>query len=287
MRVDNCAILWQIEKTNDLEGGAAVKLEAILAALGGHVWSGRVLVLDMTDSTNTQAKLLAQKSAPDGTVVIADHQTGGRGRQGRSFSSPAGQGVYLTALLRPDCAAQQLGLLTVMAAVSVCDAVETACGVRPGIKWTNDLVLGGKKLGGILTELSVTPDGSVDYVVVGAGVNVNQTAAEFPPELRAVATSIFEQTGKRIDREVLAAEMIRALHHMAQALPGDGVWLDRYRADCITVGKAVRIFRAGEMHTARADGIGDDGSLLVTYDDGTTGAVTAGEVSVRGLLGYV
>ncbi len=146
-----------------------MKYEAILAALGGHPWTDRIVVLDEVDSTNTEAKRLALKSAPDGTVVISDHQTGGRGRQGRSFSSPAGQGVYLTVLLRPNCTAQQLGLLTVMAAVAVCDAVEAACGVRPGIKWTNDLVLGGKKLCGILTELSLAPDGTVDSVGFFAG----------------------------------------------------------------------------------------------------------------------
>lgn len=263
-----------------------MKKEAVLAALAEHPWARHLSVLDTVDSTNTAVILLAQQGAPAGTTIIADHQTGGRGRHGRSFCSPAGQGVYLSVLLRPDCAAEELGLLTVMSAVAMCDAVETVCGIRPGIKWTNDLVLGGKKLGGILTELSIASDGRADYVVIGVGINVGQTESVFPPELQTIAASIFEQTGIRPERERLAAEMIRAFHRMASALPGDSAWLERYRADCVTVGKEIRILRAGTQCFGHADAIGEDGSLLVTYRDGTKGAVTAGEVSVRGLFGY-
>ena len=269
--------------------GAADILSAaeIRAALGDHPWADRITVLPEVDSTNNYAKKLAQSGAPDGSVVVAEQQTGGRGRMGRSFSSPPGLGVYLTVLLRPGVRADALGDLTVRVAAAMCDAVERAAGVRPGIKWTNDLILGGKKLCGILTELSVEAEsGMAEFVVAGIGVNVGQTPDDFPPEVRPVATSLREQTGKTIPRARLAAEMIRALSRVAERADED--WLEKYRADCVTIGRQVRVIRAGAERTARADGVDETGALLVTWDDdGSHERIFSGEVSVRGLLGYV
>ncbi len=259
----------------------------IRAALGDHPWADRITVLPEVDSTNNYAKKLAQSGAPDGSVVVAEQQTGGRGRMGRSFSSPPGLGVYLTVLLRPGVRADALGDLTVRVAAAMCDAVERAAGVRPGIKWTNDLILGGKKLCGILTELSVEAEsGMAEFVVAGIGVNVGQSPDDFPPEVRPVATSLREQTGKMVPRARIAAEMIRALSRVAERADED--WLEKYRADCVTIGRQVRVIRAGAERTARADGVDGTGALLVTWDDdGSHERIFSGEVSVRGLLGYV
>ena len=136
--------------------------------LGDHPWAHTVRVLDTVDSTNNLAKQQARQGIPAGTVLIADRQSAGRGRLGRTFLSPGGVGIYFSVILRPACRPQALMHLTCASAVSMADAVERACGFRPGIKWTNDLVVGSKKICGILTELSVDPaTGLVDYAVVG------------------------------------------------------------------------------------------------------------------------
>lgn len=257
----------------------------IRAALGEHPWAQTITVLPEVDSTNNYAQQLALHGAPEGTIVLAETQTGGRGRMGRSFFAPPGQGVYLTAVLRPRARADALGDLTVRAAEALCDAVERVCGVRPGVKWTNDLVLGGKKLCGILTELSVQAgSGMADFVVLGAGVNVSQREEDFPADVRDVATSIYARTGRRVMRAQLAAEMIRALSRVAAG--EDAGWLARYRADCVTIGRTVRVVRAGSARTGFAEDVDETGALLVTWDDGTRERVFSGEVSVRGLEGY-
>ena len=158
------------------------------------------------DSTNSYLTAGALRGARDGLCAIADRQTAGRGRAGRPFRSDAGQGVYLSMLLRPNCAPTAAMTMTAHVAVAVCRALE-ACGVQPGIKWTNDLVLGTKKLCGILTELTVEAEtGTVDSIVAGIGVNVRQRPEDFPPELRTIAGSVRSETGLEISRARLAAE---------------------------------------------------------------------------------
>ena len=137
-------------------------------------WQDSLLWFDSIESTNTHARELARQGAAHGTVLIADHQTGGRGRLGRSFHSPAGSGVYMSVILRPNCNPQEIMHLTCAAAVAMCDAVETAAGFRPGIKWTNDLVCGHRKIAGVLTELGFDSHGNVDFAVVGIGINCCQ-----------------------------------------------------------------------------------------------------------------
>lgn len=174
---------------------------------------GRTLeCFESVDSTNSYLKRIAAEGAPDGAVAVADEQTAGRGRRGRSFSSGPGRGVYLSALLRPQLAPEKILPLTALGAVAACDAVERTCGVRPQIKWTNDLVLNGKKLSGTLTELSLEGEsGALQYAVIGIGVNCNNASEDFPPELREVATSLYLETGKRVQRAALAAALIEEL----------------------------------------------------------------------------
>ena len=260
---------------------------AIRECLGECPW--RLRIFGEVTSTNTLLKQMAQEGTPAGTVLIADRQTGGRGRLGRSFLSPGGVGVYLSALIRPDCAPTQLMHLTCAVAVAMCDAAENAFGFRPGIKWTNDLVVGTRKLGGILTELGLNPQtGRVDYAVLGIGINCGQTASDFDESIRSMATSVRMVTGRNADRNRLIAEMIKALEAMDQnLLTNPAAILDRYRRDCITLGQDVSILRGDELRHARALDIDTGGGLLVRYDTGETGTVTSGEVSVRGLYGYL
>ena len=251
-------------------------------------WQDSVLYFDSIDSTNTRAKELAAQGAPHGTVLIADHQTGGRGRLGRSFLSPAGTGVYLSVILRPGCAPGQLMHLTCAAAVAMCDAVEEAAGFRPGIKWTNDLVYKNRKIAGILTELRIGPNGLVDYAVVGIGINCCQQEEDFPPELRTMAGSLAMVSGKAVDRAEVAAAMIRALHEMDRHLTDKAGFMDRYRRDCITVGREISLLKAdGSIRHGTALSVDDEGALVVRFRDGTTEAVSSGEVSVRGMYGYL
>ena len=252
-------------------------------------WAGLVTVLDTADSTNTQARVLAEAGAPHGTVVLADRQTGGRGRLGRRFDSPAGLGLYLSLVLRPAAPAGELPPLTALAAVAVCSAVEAVAGRRPGIKWVNDLVLDGRKLGGILTELSIDADsGAARYAVVGIGINCAQWADDFPPELRETATSLTLACGREVGRETLAAAVIRELERMDRALSaGYADWLAAYASDCLTIGHEVKLLRGGTSRRARALGIDSKAALLVEYEDGSRETVDSGEVSVRGLYGYV
>ena len=252
-------------------------------------WQDSLLRFDSIDSTNTRAKLLAAQGAPHGTVLIADHQTGGRGRRGRSFHSPAGSGIYMSVVLRPGCEPPELMHLTCAAAVAMCDAVEASCGIRPGIKWTNDLVVGRRKIAGILTELGIGPKGNLDYAIIGIGINCCQEESDFPGEIRDIAGSLYSVTGKPIDRAKVAAAMMDALYRMDQVLMSEKTDLmNRYRADCITLKQPVSVVKAdGAVRHGIALDIDADGGLLVRFDNGAAETVSSGEVSVRGMYGYV
>ncbi len=264
--------------------------ESILAKLNAECPARDTLHwFDSIDSTNTRAKQLAAQGAPQGTIVIAGHQTGGRGRLGRSFSSPAGMGIYLSYILRPGCKPQDMMHLTCAAAVAACDAVEASAGVRPGIKWTNDLVIGGKKLGGILTELSVDgKTGLVDYAVIGIGINCCQRAEDFPEEIRDMAVSLSAVCEKEIDRSTVAAGLISQLQHLGNVFLSEKAQIHKaYRSDCITLGQSVVILRSDRKQYAKALSVDEDGGLVVEFPDGSREAVTSGEVSVRGMYGYI
>ena len=230
------------------------------------------MVLNETDSTNNVLKKLATEGAPHGTVVVAHAQTAGRGRMGRTFLSPDG-GIYMSVLLRPACKATDLMHLTCAVAVGVCDAAEKSCGIRPGVKWINDLILDNKKLGGILTELSLNADGTVNYAIVGIGINVGAV----PGAVSNMATAL------SADRDSVAAAIVDTLSRMD--LMDRQVLMDRYRKDCITLGKQVQVMQTG--CTGIAAELLDDGSLVIQKDDGSTVTVGTGEVSVRGLYGYL
>jgi len=252
------------------------------------VTPSRLDCLEEIDSTNSYLKREALAGAPHGTVAVANYQTGGRGRPGRVFLSPRDKGVYLSVLLRPGLTPERLLPVTALTAVAVCDAIENTCGLRPKIKWTNDLLLNGKKIVGILTEAALEGEsGAVESLVIGAGVNVHHTAGDFTPEVAQIATSLSAEKGAPVSRPRLAAEMTAALYRLSEDLGGDlSGYLAAYRRDCLTLGREVRLLWSENQETVFAEDVDDRFGLIVRHADGTRTTLRSGEVSVRGLLGY-
>ncbi len=244
--------------------------------------------LEEIDSTNSYLKREALAGAPHGTVAVANCQSAGRGRMARSFQSPPGKGVYLSVLLRPQLPPGELMGVTGMAAVAVCRAVERAAGVRPKIKWTNDLVLNKRKLCGILTELALEGETQMTQsLVIGAGVNAGHTAEDFGPQVAEMATSL-AQEGYAVSRPALAAAMVEEFYRLSDSLGGDiGEWVEAYRQDCVTLGRRVQLLWADGKSEAEALDIDSEFGLIVRMPDGSKTTVRTGEVSVRGLYGYV
>lgn len=245
-------------------------------------------VLETVDSTNSFCRRLALEGAPDGTAVLADCQTAGRGRRGRSFQSPAGKGLFFSILWRPDCAPEELLPLTALSAVAVCRAIQRVTGVRPQIKWPNDLVLGGRKLAGILTEMSLEGEsGHVSHVVVGIGINVHQQPEDFAGEVADIATSLDLSLDGRVCRAQLAAALLEEMDYLRrEVLFAPERWLADYRAACLNVGRTVRLLRGDTRETVQALRIDERYGLVVRHEDGSEETVRSGEVSVRGLYGY-
>ena len=253
-----------------------------------YPWAHLLHCVSRTGSTNDDLKALARQGAPQGTAILAGCQTGGHGRLGRSFHSPEGMGIYLSILIRPDCAPAELMHLTCAAAVAMCDAVEEAVDLRPGIKWTNDLVHGKRKLGGILTELALNKKGMVDYAIIGIGINLCQQESDFPRDIRDMAGSLAMAAGREPDRARVAAAMLEALYAMScTLLSGSFALLRQYRRDCVTLGQDISLLRGEEVRHGHALDIDGEGALIVRFPDGTTEAVNSGEVSIRGMYGYL
>ena len=258
-------------------------LSQILFHLGEHPWSRHIQYFDCLDSTNNYAKKLAVGGAPEGTVIIADQQTAGRGRLGRNFSSPPGMGIYLSVILRPDCLPEELMHLTCAAGVAAAEAIGNP---NVGIKWTNDLVMGKRKLGGILTELSVNPrTRRVKWAVVGIGINCCQYTWQFPEEIQDIACSL----GMDL-QEVpwLTADLIASLHKMRQELfCKKATIMKQFQQCCITIGQDISILRGDDVRHGKAIGVDENGGLLVAFPDGSRQIIASGEVSIRGMYGYV
>ena len=252
---------------------------------------GTVVCLDEIDSTNSECKRLSHQGAAHGTVVIANRQTAGRGRMSRQFQSPKDKGIYMSVLLYPKTRPSQLLPLTPLAGVCVCSAVERVCGVRPGLKWPNDPVLNGKKLCGILTEVSMEGEtGHIDCLIIGIGVNVSQTPEDFSPDVSAMATSLAWELGRPVSRPRLAAAMMEELDRAYNDLCDGNVseYLEICRRDCVNIGKRVQVISPhGGLEEADAVGLDENFGLRVRGDDGAERVLRAGEVSVRGMYGYV
>lgn len=250
-------------------------------------WIGNeILYLPVIDSTNTRAKQLAEEGYPSGTVVIAERQDAGRGRRGRTWESPDGDGIFMTFLLRPDIKPDNASMLTLVAALAVAAAIRKCTGRAAGIKWPNDIVMNGKKVCGILTEMSTQMD-YVNHVVVGIGINVYNEA--FPEELSQMATSLYLETRERFERETLIEEVWEQFEHyyeifeQTQDLSG---LVKEYEAHLVNMHQSVRVLDPKEPFEGKAMGITARGELIVdTWE--SRRLVSAGEVSVRGVYGYV
>ncbi len=238
----------------------------------------QIEIHDRLDSTNNRAKALAAAGAPHGTTVIADSQSGGRGRLGRSFFSPGHSGVYMTCVLRPECAPEKAGLLTSLAAVAAARAVEKVSGAEVKIKWVNDLYLGDRKICGILSEAGLDMEaGRLEYAVVGIGINVKRMA--FPPELRETATSVGNETGGDPDRNRLIAEILNGLEALYGTLE-TGAFLQESRERSNVIGRNVTVIEGGRTYPARALDIDSQGRLVIETENGTS-CLNYGEVSLR------
>ena len=251
--------------------------ETVLPYLKSKV---ELLMPKEVDSTNTLLRELALKGAPGGTVALADKQSAGRGRRGRSFLSPEG-GIYLSILLRPELSAARGVRLTIAACVGVCRALRDVCGLDVDIKWVNDIFVGGKKVCGILTEGGTSLEsGMLDYAVVGVGLNYRYPDGGFPKELADIAGSLYGPgETPAVPRGRMAAALIDSLMN-ALADPEDEAILQEYRSRSLAIGKRVLVLRGDSQRPAIAEAILEDGSLLVHYDEGEREALCSGEVSI-------
>ena len=245
---------------------------------------GQVIHLfHVVDSTNDEAKALAVRGALEGTVVIADAQERGRGRMGRSWTSPHGVGVYLSVILRPAIQPHDAPSLTLLGAVAVAEAIEKVTGLAAGVKWPNDLIVRGRKVGGILGEVAAETS-HLHYVVLGIGINVNQTEGSFEGELRHTATSLRIEAGRSLDRTALIRSLCEALDRWYDRFLSEGPApvLERLRRSCLTLGQRV-VARSGDQQLCGlAVDLDDSGALLIQDANQRLHRLIAGDVTLTG-----
>ena len=258
--------------------------EEITAGLETEALGKTVFCFGSIDSTNEEAKRRALAGAPGGSVFVSEQQTGGKGRLGRTWVSPAGTGLWFSVLLRPGVLPVRVSATTLLAGLAVCGAVRELTGLPAKIKWPNDIVIGAKKVCGILTEMSAEVE-RVEFVVIGVGVNCNGTS--FPEALREKATSLRLETGKPVRRVALLQEILRRMESLLKknALGLTPAFLEEYKSGCVTLGKPVSFQRGGRRVVAEAADISPEGELIVRLPDGSSETVFSGEVSVQGIYG--
>lgn len=253
----------------------------------------KVACFDRLDSTNTKAKQLAELGEEEGTLVIAESQTSGKGRRGRGWDSEPGVGIWMTLLLRPLLPPVKVSGITLLAALALTKALHEVCDIRAEIKWPNDVIIDKKKICGILTEMS-SEENYIHYVVVGIGINVNTT--KFPKEIEEVAGSVFCQTGIRVNRCELLASVVQYFCRYYEQFNREqdlSSFIEDYNAVLANFSREVKVYygmvenaKEEQTETGIARGIDSDGALLVEID-GQMKRILSGEVSVRGLYGYV
>ncbi len=250
-------------------------------------WMGRdCIYLKRVDSTNNYVKRIAEQCAPEGTLVVAAEQTDGRGRRGKNWYTPKGEQIAMSLLLRPKIRPGHAARMTLLMAMAVTNAIRQVANLEAEIKWPNDVVVNGKKVCGILTEMS-TEVTCINYVVIGVGINVNQK--KFPEELNTVATSLRMELGRALSRaEIIGACMdeLERLYDIFMETEDMSKLKTAYNAVCANRGHLIRVMEPGNEYTGTTDGINELGELVVKKEDGTITQVYAGEVSVRGLYGY-
>jgi BirA family biotin operon repressor/biotin-[acetyl-CoA-carboxylase] ligase len=280
------------QKGFDIESGAGsgYRLKAgpdkivgvdIEAALGTKIVGKSVVSFDSTPSTIDAASKLAQEGAREGTVVVAEAQSGGRGRLGRKWSSPGGVGIWTSIILRPLIPPRDAPKLTLLAAVSVATVLRDQYGIDALIKWPNDVIVGNRKICGALTELMAEQD-AVKYLITSFGLNVNQTRSKFPAEVRDIATSMRIESGKKLDRPEVFRCVLREFdgHYSHFRNHGSDDILDHWRRLSGTLGNRVMIQLRDEQIEGVAIDVDDDGSLIVDLGDGTTRSIAYGDVTI-------
>lgn len=234
-----------------------------------------IIKLEETDSTNTQLMAMAKAGAPHGTVVMAKHQTAGKGRLGRTFVSPEGSGLYCSVLIRQGFSMEHIGLITPCAAVAAAKALERIAGLDAGIKWVNDIIVSGRKICGILTEASLP-----DFIVIGIGINLRSVKSTFPDELLDIATSIEDETGRIITAPQMADALLTELSGIVENLHNSD-FLEEYRKRSCIIGREVNVMTGNETYPALVTGIDDSAGLIIRLSTGEERVLRTGEVSVR------
>lgn len=256
--------------------------DEISAELKGLVIGCRLDFLKQTLSTNSDAFRVAEEGAPEGTVVVSDAQSGGKGRRGRSWSSPPGVNLYCSVVLRPPIMPHQAPQLTFLSAVAVARAIEQTTGLTPEIKWPNDVLIGVRKVAGLLNEMSAETDG-INFIVLGIGVNLNMTAEQFPDDLRYPATSLLLESGVRTVRSRFTATMLNELDQLYAdfLLCGFGPVREEWQKRCNANGHRVLVSEAGvEQASGLFAGIDSDGALLLRSDNGNIERILNGDVRI-------
>ena len=278
---DGHKILAINNKGYRLESGSdMLSEEGVRVNLPEEYNSFPITVLSVTDSTNTQAKKLVMDKAPHGTMILAEEQTAGRGRYGKSFFSPRGAGLYMSLILKPSLGMSDPQMITIATAVSVCRAIEKLTNKKPQIKWVNDIYLDGKKICGILTE-AVTDfeSGNIESIVVGVGVDCTTEDSIIPDELRGIMGSLGV---KELSRNRLAAEIAAGILRSFNNL-GSCEIIDEYRKRSLMFGREISFMRGNEKLLAKVTGISDNGSLLVRLASGEDLTLSSGEVTIGSL----
>ena len=250
-------------------------------------WAGKTcLCFDVLDSTQNFGKELAVKEPVHGTLIVADSQSAGKGRRGRVWQSPKGSSIAMSLCLEPKLQIEHAAGLTLVMALAVSEGILELTGVEPQIKWPNDLVLNGRKISGILTELILKDGGYA--VIIGTGINVNTEA--FPEEIKDIASSIKLETGKEISREALIASILKHFENYYEIYTQTedfSALKELYEQRLVNKERDVQVLDPKEPYVGVAKGINEKGNLVVECIDGTIKCVDSGEVSVRGLYGYV
>lgn len=251
-------------------------------------WLGKNIILENTmDSTNTRAKLFGENGAPNGSVILTDCQTAGRGRRGKNWISPHGVNIYFSVLIRPELLAKNASMITLVAAISLARAIWKETNLSVEIKWPNDIVINGKKVCGILTESSTDME-YINYVVVGIGINCNQN--EFEEEIQSMASSLFLESGHYVNRNRLLATFLNQFEKYYEIFMKKQDLSDlvnEYNAMLVNRGKQVKMIEKDKEIIRKAIGIDHTGALIVEDENGIRELILSGEVSVRGLYGYV
>jgi len=240
------------------------------------------------DSTNTLSKLIARENKNEFMFVVAENQESGRGRMGRSFESDNKKGIWCSFILKPAMDPENALIITLASATAVCKTLEDVCGLKTGIKWPNDIVVGKKKICGILSEMSCET-GAIEFIVVGIGINISQTAEDFSSDVAKVATSVLEETGFKCQRAEIISSLcynMQEIYRLVKAEKADEI-KKRWEQYSVTDGKNIKVIKNNEEINAVAEGIDENGRLIITDENGIRSIYNSGEISIRGIMGYI